>query len=88
MPGVVAAFAEDRFTHLDQGWHWYLNVLVGALFTGVAIFLFLLATLYFRFRLRDLFGWKNSLVWLGLDTLYLFLSWQAAGTLIYAKLHN
>lgn len=86
--GVVAAFAEDRFTHLGQGLHWYLDALVGTLFAGTAVFLFLLATMHFRFRLRDLMGWQSSLLWLGLDTLYLILAWEAATKLIFAKLHN
>lgn len=86
--GVVAAFAEDRFTHLGQGWHWYRNTLAGTLFAGTAIFLFLLAIMHFRFRLRDLMGWKSSLLWLALDGLYLILAWEAARMLIFAKLHS
>ncbi|MBY0446770.1 MAG: hypothetical protein K2Q15_16365 [Burkholderiales bacterium] len=84
--GIVAALAGNRLSHVGTGFLHYFTIFVGVIFAMISVFLFILNFNYFRFRVRDMMGWRNTWLWLGIDTLHVFFAYEAATTLIFAKL--
>ncbi|MFZ6638544.1 hypothetical protein ACO0LL_02325 [Undibacterium sp. TC4M20W] len=80
--GLAAAVGTISQHEFAKGGTW--GMFNGTLFGIAGAFLFFSAFSHFRWRVADLFGWRRSFWWLGIDVLYVYMAYRVFITFIFA----